>query len=187
MQLKMFRPADAEIPIIPVPDGFTIREMRPGEEPCWCFCCQGEFGVEDEAVETFNRKMLEPSYVRENVFFTCRDDKPVGTATARSCDGEAYLHYIAVNPCARGHKLAKALISTVLQRHAEQGRFGCFLTTDDFRVPAVYTYLTIGYIPVLWTDDARERWEKMLALYGMKSCPAYDSLMRPAPDIVVPE
>ncbi len=185
MQLKMYRPETLALPEIVVPEGFTIREMRPGEEACWSYCCMGEFGVDTLSEEAYLRKMASDSSVEmRNVFYACRNDEPVGTATAKcSEEGHPYLHYIAVNESARGHRLAYALIATVLHRHAENGRLGCFLTTDDFRVPAVKSYINMGYLPVLWTDDARERWEKMLRIYGMKSIRAYDAVMNPAPDI----
>ena len=35
------------------------------------------------------------------------------------------------------------------------------LKTDDFRLPAIKTYLNIGFKPDLSTDDYKERWEKI--------------------------
>lgn len=182
MQLKMRRPASCPVPSIPVPEGFTIRSMRPGEEAAWANCCIGEFGIQEVSPEMFRARGMD-RISPERIFFICKDDVPVATATARDLDGEPYLHYIAVHPDWRGRKLSKPLIARVLQTHAENGLQGCWLTTDDFRVPAVSTYLSLGYRPLLWTDDARARWEKLLAILGIDSTPAYNLPCEPAPDV----
>lgn len=172
MQLKMYRPADLPIPDYPIPEGFTIREMREGEEACWAYCCLGEFAHE-VSPDAYNRSMAKDPGVRMcDVFYACIDDKPVATCTARTSDtGEPFLHYVACNPDARGHGITYPLISKVLQRHAEFGRYGCALTTDDPRLPAIKIYLKMGFLPVLreGDPDVRTRWGKVIAHYNMKS------------------
>ena len=184
MQLKMWRPSDLELPNYPVPEGFTIRAMRPGEEADWSYCCLGEFGVAEVTPDRFY-KSIGADFPMDHVFYACKDDKPVATASAQvKYDNQPFLHYIAVNGEYRGCKLAKPLIATVLHKHASEGRLGCFLTTDDPRLPAIRTYLTMGYRPVLWSDDARERWEKVLPLVGFDRVEAYNEDMTRADDIV---
>lgn len=182
MQLKMWRPADVPVPSIPVPDGFTMRTMRDGEAAAWAACCLGEFGIEEACEEAFAKKgmLLIP---QDRIFFICENDVPVATATARVQDGAPFLHYISVRPDRRGNRLSKPLIAKVLQTHVADGLSGCYLTTDDFRVPALHTYLSMGYLPVLWTDDARARWEHILSVLGMDSVKAYQLSMKPAPDV----
>lgn len=166
-QLKMWRPDSLPIPSTVVPAGFTLRTMRKGEEAAWSFCCLGQFGVEEATVESFYSKMDMSTILRSEVYFICENDRPVGTATARRKDGEPYLHYIAVHPDWRGKGLGTPLISAILAHHAAHGRRGCFLTTDDFRVPAVKLYLNMGYMPVYWSDDADERWTKLAEALGI--------------------
>jgi GNAT superfamily N-acetyltransferase len=91
----------------------------------------------------------------------------VGTATAQLLNGEPFLHYIAVHKDWRGRGLAKPLMSHVLARHAELGRAGCYLTTDDHRLPAINSYLQFGWQPVLWSDDAQQRWEALYEQLGV--------------------
>ncbi len=183
MQLKMWRPGDAPIPEYPLYEGFTIRTMREGEEADWAYCCLGEFGVDTATADQFIKRYKD--FPIDHVFFACKDDKPVGTASARVADeNQPFLHYIAVNPEYRGFKLAKPLMERVLRCHIAEGRNGCFLTTDDERIPAIKSYLTLGYVPVLWSDDARERWEKALAAVGIERVAAYMPDLTRAEDIV---
>lgn len=184
MQLKMWRPADMPLPDYPIPEGFSIRVMRPGEEAMWAYCCLGEFGVTDVSDAYYKRTMDD--FPMDHVYYVCnKDDHPVATASCQvKNEGEPFLHYIAVNPDYRGCKLAKPLIAQILKRHVEEGRYGCFLTTDDPRLPAIKTYLTMGYCPVLWSDDARERWEKALAALGIERVAAYMPDLTQVEDIV---
>ena len=91
MQLKMWRPADEPVPVVVVPEGFTLRAMRAGEEAAWARCCEGEFGVSEASAEAFHKKMSE-DIPRERIFFICKDDVPVATATAWEEAGERLLH-----------------------------------------------------------------------------------------------
>ena len=58
---------------------------------------------------------------------------------------------------------------TLLNKVAEyslkkEGMQTAFLTTDDWRIPAIKNYLRAGFIPDLSTDDFKERWEKIYAI-----------------------
>ena len=185
MTFKMYRPAGlgmAEMKLVP---GFTVREMRPGEEADWSYACLGSFDREEVSPECYEKMMAHDEGVRmEDVFFVCKDGKPVGTAAARMEKDDPFLHFVAVNPDFRGYKLALGVIAAVINRHIELGRKGCFLWTDDWRVPAVKSYLNLGFLPVLFDEGAREGWEKELRLLGIGSVKAYNADMTPAEDIV---
>ena len=173
MQLKMYRPPQLPLPDIPPPAGFFIRAMRPGEEAAWSFCCLSEFGIEQLGPAAFREKMHDQPM--SEIFYICgEDDRPVGTATAQMLDGRPFLHYIAVHPGFRGRGLAKPLMSAVLARHAELGRAGCFLTTDDPRLPAINSYVQMGWRPVLWSADAVPRWKEVMRLLNVEQLDTYD-------------
>ena len=44
----------------------------------------------------------------------------------------------------------------------EQGMEMAYLTTDDWRIPAIKSYLRIGFEPDLSNDDFKTRWTKIL-------------------------
>lgn len=172
MQLKMYRPATLPPPEFDPPPGFTIRAMLCGEESAWSYCCLGEFGIEEVSPQGFLNKMS--GIPISEIFYICdARGNPVGTATAQLNNGAPFLHYISVHPDWRGRGLAKPLISAVLRRHTALGRAGCYLTTDDPRLPAINAYIALGYRPVLWSDDAAERWLKVMAQLGIPHLEAY--------------
>ena len=40
------------------------------------------------------------------------------------------------------------------------------LSTDDFRVPAVKTYLRLGFRPWYYEDDMKDRWRALIDSFG---------------------
>jgi mycothiol synthase len=58
---------------------------------------------------------------------------------------------------------------TLLNKVAEyslkkEGMQTAFLTTDDWRIPAIKSYICAGFIPDLSTEDFKARWEKIYAI-----------------------
>ena len=175
-QLKMYRPAGPCS--YEVPKGYRIRSMRPDEGADWCRCCDnGELGIDEISQAFFEKKML-PACRMENIFFIVdENDVPVGTATAlvdTERNNRAFLHMVGVDENHRGKGLSYPLCLCVCERHAEMGNGGCYLSTDDFRPAAVKTYLKCGYLPVLYEDDMRERWGRVLKLFGFSVSDAVD-------------
>ena len=53
------------------------------------------------------------------------------------------------------------------------------LTTDDFRLAAIKTYLDAGFRPVLWADsesDQRARWDAVIAQLGYEPVAYFDEV-----------
>ena len=50
-----------------------------------------------------------------------------------------------------------------MQNALDRGLSAVYLTTDDFRIPAIRAYLKMGFVPVISSEDLRIRWEKIFA------------------------
>ena len=50
-----------------------------------------------------------------------------------------------------------------VKRLLDAGYFSIYLLTDDNRLPAVHTYLKMGFIPSLFAPDMAERWRALCA------------------------
>ena len=87
--------------------------------------------------------------------------------TAAVCHGkEGYIHMVAAAPDIRGKGIGHAMLRYALQMLEARGCMYSVLTTDDFRLAAIKTYLDAGFMPVIEQDpesDVRMRWEKVLA------------------------
>ena len=54
-----------------------------------------------------------------------------------------------------------AVCAAAVNALLEKGCVYVDLTTDDFRLPAIVTYLRMGFRPVIDTEETRERWERV--------------------------
>jgi mycothiol synthase len=72
-----------------------------------------------------------------------------------------YLHWVATAPAARGAGLGSLVTVACLAGFAGRGLPRAVLETEDFRVPAVRTYLRLGFVPEYRTDDERLRWSAL--------------------------
>ena len=176
-QLMMFRPA-APVPAVKMPEGWSIRSMKPGEETTWVEICGDEFWKPEEMTPTERwQKAMgdDPGVLPEHVFFACDpSDRPMATATLRllkpdqlshyppSQSGLAYLHYVAARPESRGLGAGSAVTAQVIRRGVELGLSDCVLTTDDHRLAAIKSYLRLGWIPVLYDETMLARWQVIL-------------------------
>lgn len=158
------------LPAVVVPDGYVIRTFREGEEGVWEEIVGEAFGYTGERCSFEARMRSKPSYLPERVLLVERAGRAVGTATAlrirRMEDGWGYLHMVAVWPGERGKGLGRAVCLAALHKMADEGARRCLLRTDDFRLPAIATYLDLGFVPVLADEGHRERWRLVFAAMG---------------------
>jgi mycothiol synthase len=90
----------------------------------------------------------------------------VATAAARRLPDRypeaGYVHYVAVRLSDRGRRLGEVVTRRVLVHFAAEGLNQAVLETDDFRLPAVRTYLRLGFVPEARTPGEARRWSKVL-------------------------
>lgn len=94
------------------------------------------------------------------------DDGPkiIATASVRYTErfpGAGYVHWVGVDPAYRGRRLGTIVMTRVLRRFAEDGRDFSILETDDFRLPAIASYLGQGFVPHYTDGDHELRWSKV--------------------------
>ena len=185
-QLMMYHTL-GEIRTIGIPEGFFIRNWKPGEEEAWLEICRCGLCGPDAGMDVWNGAILG----RENLnpgtdtFFVCRSEtgEPVATITGYvRPDGVGDIHMVACKYDARGHGIGEAMLSHAMRKLKEEmpgeGRL-VELTTDDFRVPAVVGYLRGGFHPVLYDEGMEERWRTLCTLIGMHGIEMLDEEGRP--------
>jgi mycothiol synthase len=59
----------------------------------------------------------------------------------------------------------------VTQRFFQAGYRRIYLKTEDFRLPALKTYLRLGYEPLLYAPDMPERWRAICNRLGWPYTP----------------
>ena len=165
-QLRMVRPNLEDLPELELPIGYRMRTYRKGDEVHWARIISDSFGGRERtAQDTENEITNRDVFVPDGFYFATHCDVPVGTACAwrQSVDEKdvGYVHMVGVVAEHTGHKLGK-WVSLAVLCYFRDNNFKCsMLDTDDFRVPAIKTYLNLGFIPVYVEAEQPERWRNI--------------------------
>lgn len=71
------------------------------------------------------------------------------------------LGWVAGHPDHSGKGLGATVCAAVIRRFADAGYKRVYLRTDDFRLPAIKTYLKLGFLPFLFDEDMHDRWREV--------------------------
>ena len=162
-QLRMVRPHLEDLPALELPAGYGMRTYRKGDEEHWARIISDSFGgMERTAQDTKNEITRRDVFIPDGFYFATHRGIPVGTACAwrQSVDEKevGYVHMVGVVAEHTGHKLGKWVSLAVLAYFRDNGFISAMLDTDDFRIPAIKTYLNLGFIPVYVEEGQPERW-----------------------------
>ncbi len=172
-QLEMQRDTLQDLPEVRVPEGYGLRTYRSGDEAGWCAIMEGNVG-RDWTPELCREKLVnDPRFHPESLYFATIDSRLVGSACAWSRDlterivGE--VHMVAVLEDQRGKGLGHLVNAAVLHRLKDQGYRQAHLLTDDWRIPAIKSYLTAGFRPLHTHDSHARRWSDVFARLGIET------------------
>jgi mycothiol synthase len=151
---------------LPAPEpapGYGVRTFRPGDEDAWVAILQaGELGIWDRPRLAEMMRGERAALPEPGIFFMTWEDRPVGTACTllhpRDGGTVAELGWVAVAPEHRGHGLGLQVCRAVLGFIGGVGYDYAYLLTDDFRLPAIKTYLRLGFEPEITDPSHPGRW-----------------------------
>ena len=170
-QLRMVRPNLDGLPELEVPEGYEIRTYQEGDDVHWANVISDSFGgertAEDARRDIMDRDVFDPT----GLYFVTYQSKPVGTTCAwKDTPDETevgIVHMVGVHSAHTGHRLGKCVTLCVLL-HLREHSFKCAkLGTDDFRLPAIKTYLNLGFLPVYVDVTQPERWRQIFKKLGL--------------------
>lgn len=178
MQLKMvFLVESTPMPELKIAEGFRLRnildedlaaynELRTSVEfPAW----------EPEYLIGFYRnKVLEGGFFLIEEIATGRFAASTGAETTDipELKNVGVMGWVMCHPDFRGKSLGKSASVAAMQRLAQAGYKYFMLSTDDFRLPALKTYLNLGWRPWLFMDDMEGRWRAVAEKLNM----SFDSM-----------
>ena len=150
------------VPDARVPEGYVLRNYRPGDEEGLARIYAAG-GLSCDTRESVRERIIEREYFRpKRLFLVEREGVIVGTAIAWEEAGDppaGYLHMVAVSPEARGQGLGTLLTVAAIRQNRREGFTVQRLHTDDFRLPAIRLYLDLGYRPVISHESHPARWQ----------------------------
>lgn len=169
-QLHMIRRNLNELPELTLPDGYALSSFQPDFEDHWTNIVSTCFEREPEKF-CFDAVMRnDPAFKPERVWFVVHGKTPVATSSAyhRSDFLPDYgmIHYVGALSGHKGKKLGYWVSLACLHQMRREHREGAWLSTDDFRLAAVKTYLNLDFVPLLVHENQRNRWRNVFESLG---------------------
>lgn len=168
-QLFMTFPPACPVPDVPVPTGYRLRILEAADLSAYRQLMErAGFGRWDDArihstvLRTLPHGILGVEHVA--------DQSLVATALANHAPTPRYpngaeLGWVAVDPDHRGRGLGKVVCCAVLRLLRQRGYHTIYLSTDDHRLPAIVTYLRLGFEPDLSAgedpNETADRWRSV--------------------------
>ena len=157
---------------IDFPQGITVKNWKEVSEPLdkWLDICSFGLTQKKEDVEYYkicNYKYAD--YKPEDCWFFCYNGEEVATITI-ICDDkskEGYIHMVAAKDCVRGMGIGNLMAVFAVRELKRRKMETAYLTTDDFRIPAIKSYLKGGFYADISTYDFKKRWDNIYEIIKM--------------------
>ncbi len=173
-QLEMIWPKDKlnSPPTVSLFEGYSLRTYKEGDDEPMIKLMR-KAGFADWGEEQL--RSLKNRALPEGMFFIVHDNtgKLVATASA-SHNGtgkipfSGTLDWVGADPEHRGKGLGFSVCAAVVRRLIEIGYEYISLRTDDFRLAAIKTYIKLGFVPHIFSDEMELRWRKVYEQLGLK-------------------
>jgi len=172
-QLRMYRPGLYDLPPLDLPAGYVLRHYRPGDDAGLSEVFRDAFGWEDMDFCRFFSRIS--GFMPARSLLIAHGDEIVANALllyepnipAARRSGTAFLHWVASKSSHAGKKLGYFVSLAVLHRMLHEGYRAAGLGTDDARLPAIKTYLNLGFTPRLVHENQPDRWRKIFDALAM--------------------
>ena len=173
-QLLMIRP---QIPVTPCKlDGYEVVVHDDSMIGDWIEISEELTGGKLTR-EQFVERMYNDKTVKR-IFYTAESatGKLCGTTAAQIKDDSDYgvVHMVCVHRDQKGKGLSRPVCTAVLEFMYAEGVKEISLSTDDFRIPAISLYISLGFLPYLYEDDMYDRWKKIYDILGKSEMVVYD-------------
>ena len=154
---------------VAVPEGYALRGYQPGDEDGWMTLLNlGGFGTPwdrkrlDEYLSDQERREGSRIVAHNNEIaaatFASRREEPVRVGV---------LDYVVSHPDHRNNGLGRAVCTAVLKFFVDSGYETVTLTTDDWRLPAIKVYISLGFEPQMTREDMPSRWRTATGKLGL--------------------
>jgi mycothiol synthase len=176
----MRRDLRGELPPVVAPAGYSLRTYEgPADDEAWVRIMNNSLNP-NHTVEKFRQGIVTcPQFRPEILYFVMCNGTPVGSTCAWRRDiaehRVGYVHMVGVVAEHRGKGLGRLLVLRGLHYFKEHDFDIAILNTDDFRLPAIKTYLRLGFQPVIADASHPERWLEVFKKIEDEERPGSDS------------
>ena len=166
--LFMRRPHLRDLPPLALCPGYHLRTAGAEDAPGLSAVLTAAFREEWD-LDRVRRTLLDDEQVVAVYVIEAEGGRLVATASARLAleqfPGSGYLHWVGADPSVAGRGLGYQVTLAVLHDFAARDLADSVLETDDWRLPAIATYLKCGYVPEPREAVDNDRWEAVRASF----------------------
>lgn len=151
-----------QLPPFALPHGFSLHNHIEGTENNWEGLIERAF-EQHYSFEDLIRN--GGGYKPEYVLYLSKNGKDIATATAVEKDifpNEGWFRMVGVDPEARGLGAGRLIVLAALHSLAARGYKTAALSTDDYRIPAINLYYSLGFRPIYNHESHEKRWAAIL-------------------------
>jgi mycothiol synthase len=159
-------------PRVEIPEGYGARPYVDGDDDALRQLIGSEgWGMSDEEWQDYKDRILP-----HGLFLIQRADTGSLAATAGAVHnpnpGRYYflfggeLGYLLVHPEHRGMRLGQAVSALVVGRFLSAGYESIRVCVQGFRLAAIKTYLNVGFVPFLHSEEVALRWRRICEQIG---------------------
>jgi mycothiol synthase len=170
VQLRFTLSSLDRLPELRIPERYGLRHYESGDEEGWAAVLRASFNDEGWTPDKIRREFLDHDYFQpERISLATGEGRIVGAAGAwsRGNPEEGYVHWVGVDPEHQGKKLGRLVTLATLYRFREEGMKRAILDTDEFRVAACATYLSLGFLPLLDSPERESMWANVKSSLGL--------------------
>lgn len=167
-QLIMRNSTMEQLPPLYLPHGVSLHNHVEGSEKNWEELIERAFEQHFSFDDFIRNKDI---YKPENVLYLSKDGRDIATTTVTenaNFPREGWLRMVATDPKARGIGAGRLIVLAALHALAASGYKTTVLSTDDWRIPAITLYYSLGFRPVYTHESHEARWSEILPKLKVK-------------------
>jgi mycothiol synthase len=164
-QLRMRHPLKGPPgPIPALPTGYTLRVATAADEVALGVLLTEAFNVPWD-IARVHKDLLDDPHVPVTFVIDCGDEL-VSTASFQYrpevFERSGWVHWVGSTTRHAGKKLGQIVTMAVVHEGVRRGVPDIYLQTDDFRLPAIKSYLNCGFEPDAWHETHATRWTAVM-------------------------
>ena len=164
-QLRMQFRAYAALTPVRLPSGYTLATLPRRDTADWIavLAANGQLGAWDERRAHTVLTGERPALAAGTYLVLCGEHAVATACTVppTAVEPRSELGWVAVTPAHQGRGLGLQVCGAVLWYARREGWPATTLSTDDWRLPAIKTYLKLGFEPELTHGSHAARWQEV--------------------------
>ncbi len=155
-----------------LPSGYAIRTYKPEDKDNYIALMNkaGFSGFDEKALYNSFKRFL-PNGTFLIVHKSTNQIVATASASHNIYEPDPYaglIDWVSADPEHRGKGLGYIVCAAAVNKLIKLGYKKITLSTDDYRLPAIKTYIKLGFSPIIDSEETKERWKNVYTKLGIE-------------------